>query len=177
MATAFPDSKLPSAIDGLELIGAGASFQDELFDMVASAAIFNHFEGSEIRQLIGYMHAYSAPAGTTIFREGEAGRYMGILIEGSIEVRKQNDDGRERTIATITPGKTFGEMSLIDGFPHSASGITLKPIKLTLLSKDNLQRFLEKHPAAGIKMLWEIARLLSQRLRQTSGQLVDFMND
>ncbi|HEY3327758.1 MAG TPA: cyclic nucleotide-binding domain-containing protein [Novimethylophilus sp.] len=166
----------PAAIDGLDLIGAGTSFRNELFDMVANSAIFNRFEGPEIRQLIGYMHAYSAPAGTTLFREGEPGKYMGILIEGSIEVRKQNDDGREHAIATITPGKTFGEMSLIDGLQHSASGVTLEPIVLTLLGKEPLRQFLEKHPASGVKMLWEIARLLSLRLRQTSGQLVDYLN-
>jgi len=166
----------PTAIDGLELLGAGTSFQDDLFDMVANAAIFNHFESTELKQLIGYMHAYSAQAGTKIFQEGSSGLYMGILIEGSIEIRKQNDDGDERAIACITPGKTFGEMSLIDGLQHSASGIAKTPIKLTLLSKENLRLFIERHPAAGAKMLWEVARLLSLRLRQTSGQLVDFMD-
>ena len=165
----------PAAVDGLELVGAGVSFQNELFDMVADSAIFNHFESTEIRQLIQHMHAYAAAAGRTIFREGEPGKYMGILVSGSIEVRKQNEEGRECAIAVITPGKTFGEMSLIDGLQHSASGVTLEPIKLLLLSKESLKLFLEKCPAPGVKMLWEIARLLSLRLRQTSGRLVDFM--
>lgn len=166
----------PAAVDGLELVGAGVAFQDELFDMVADAAIFNHFESSEIRSLIRHMQAYTAPAGKVVFREGEPGLYMGILVAGSIEVRKQNDDGRDCAIAVITPGKTFGEMSLIDGLQHSASGVTLEPIRLLLMSKDALRQFLEKSPGAGVKMLWEIARLLSLRLRQTSGRLVDFMD-
>ncbi len=164
------------AIDGLELIGAGVSYQAELFDMVANSAIFNHFDSADIRQLIQYMHAYSAPAGCTIFREGEPGLYMGILTEGSIEVRKQNEDGKELSIAVIMPGKTFGEMSLIDGLQHSASGITREPVVVLLMSRESLKLFLEKHPGPGVKMLWEIARLLSLRLRQTSGQLVDYLN-
>lgn len=175
MTTTQPPGQ-PIAVDGLELIGVGISFRNDLFDMVADTAIFNHFDGQEIRQAIQYMHAYSAQTGTVIFREGEPGRYMGILIEGSIDVRKQNDEGREVSIATITPGKTFGEMSLIDGLPHSATGVATAPIKLLLLSKDALYQLLEKHAALGAKMLLEIARILSQRLRRTSGKLVDFMD-
>lgn len=164
------------AVDGLELIGIGNAFQDDLFDMVANATIFNHFDGLDIKLMIQYMHAYSAESGTTIFREGEPGNYMGILIEGTIDIRKLNDEGRELSIATITPGKTFGEMSLIDGLLHSATGVALEPLKLLLLSKDALNQFLEKHATLGVKMLWEIARILSLRLRQTSGKLVDFMD-
>jgi len=122
------------------------------------------------------MHAYSAAAGTTIFREGDPGLYMGVLIDGVIEVRKKNDHDIVCTIATITRGKTFGEMSMIDGLPCSASGVAVKPVKLTLLSKDNLRLFIERHPATGAKVLWEIAKLLSLRLRQTSGQLVEFID-
>lgn len=173
--TQHQDIGQPAAIDGLELVGAGASFQDELFDMVANVAIFNHFESAEIRQLIRHMHAYAAPAGKTIFREGDPGAYMGVLVSGSIEVRKQSEDGRECAIAVITPGKTFGEMSLIDGQPYSASTRTVQPSTIVLITRDNFMQCVQRHPALGVKLLMEIARLLSMRLRQTSGQLADML--
>ena len=104
-------------ISGLHLIGEGSGFQDTLFDMLAGAQIFGRFEGHEIRQLAEFVHAYEVPSGTTIFPEGVQGNCMGLLVSGRIEVRKKDSEGVSQSIATITAGKTFGEMSLIDGLP------------------------------------------------------------
>ena len=160
-------------ISGLNLIGEGSAFQDTLFDMVAEAQVFSRFEGHEIRQLAEYMHAYAVEAGIDIFPEGMHGNCMGLLVSGRIEVIKNNSEGIAQRIAVISPGKTFGEMSLIDGLPYSATIRATEPCTLILLTRNNFTLCLQQHPAFGVKLLMELARLISLRLRQTSGQLVD----
>lgn len=67
----------------------------------------------------------------------------------------------------------IGEMSLIDGLPYSAPIRTIEACTLILLTRNNCTQCVQQHPALGVKLLLEIARLISLRLRQTSGQLVD----
>ena len=160
-------------ISGLNLIGEGSGFKDTLFNMLSDAQLLNRFEGHEIRQLAEYVHAYAVDAGAMIFPEGMQGNCMGLLVDGRIEVLKKNSAGEAQRIAVITAGKTFGEMSLIDGLPYSATIRALETCTVILLTRNNFTQCVQRHPALGVKLLMEIARLISLRLRQTSGQLVD----
>lgn len=164
-------------MQGLELIGAGTSFDDTLFDMVADAAMFADFRNDEIRQLIRFMHAYRADTGADIFCEGQSGGFLGLLIDGRVDVLKQDAEGVTKKIAAISPGKTFGEMSLLDGLPCSATARAQTACTVVLLTKENFRKLVEQHPATGVKLLWELGRLISLRLRQTSGQLVDVLGN
>jgi CRP-like cAMP-binding protein len=68
-------------------------------------------------------------------------------------------------------------MALIDGEPRSATCITAMPCKLVILTKENFLRILAEQPGLGVKIVMKIARLLSQRLRKTSGMLVDYLEN
>lgn len=164
-------------LEELELLGEGASFQDQLYDMVANVGMFAQLGGDEIRHMVKYMHAYKAKASSVIFREGASDGSMGLLVSGSIEVLKENSDGVARPIATILPGRTFGEMSVLDGLPYSASARAKTDVVIVLLTRSNFRSLVEQHAALGVKLLWELARLTSLRLRQTSGQLVDVLGE
>lgn len=162
-------------MEDLELLGEGSSFQDELFNMVAEASMFAQLDGAEIRQLVKYMHAYQAPAGTLIYREGSPGGNLGLLVSGTIEVLKEDSAGVPKAIATILPGRTFGEMSVLDGLPYSATTRAKSNAVVVILTRANFRTLVENHAALGVKLLWELGRLTSLRLRQTSGQLVDVL--
>jgi CRP-like cAMP-binding protein len=162
-------------ISGLQLIGEGTTFQDTLVDMLAGSQFFNRYAGQELRLMTQYMHAYAIDAGTTVFSEGDPGNCMGLLVSGRIEVVKDDAEGNSKPIATISAGKTFGEMSLIDGLPYSATTNSTEPSTVILLTKENFRRCVQEHPALGVKLLWDLARLLSMRLRHTSGQLVEYL--
>lgn len=164
-------------MDKLELIGTGTSYESELFDMVADTTMFSGFSGEDIRHLVKYIHAYRAEMDIDIFVEGEPGHCMGLLVAGAIDVLKKDSDGAMKKISSITPGKSFGEMSVLDGLAYSATLRTSKPSTLLLLTRANLHKLVETHAATGVKLIWELARLISLRLRQTSGQLVDALGE
>jgi len=66
-------------------------------------------------------------------------------------------------------------MSALDGQPYSATAIAAESSVLILLTRDKLHRITEEYPRLGVKLLWKLTRLLSQRLRQTTGKLVDLL--
>lgn len=161
--------------NGLILIGAGKDFKEVLCSMIETTQMFGDFEWRDIQDLSHYMEAYKAPMGATLFREGDQGSYMCLIIEGEVEVVKEDLHETRKVMATITAGKTLGEMALIDGQPRSASAITSVSTTLTILTKANFQHILRDKPALAAKILLKIASLLSQRLRFTSGLLVDYL--
>lgn len=163
--------------DSLKLLGAGKAFHEELCGMIETTQICRDFEWHDIEALAGYMQAYQAADGTTLFREGDKGSYLCLIVTGKIGVYKEDQDGRMKIVAIVGPGKTLGEMAIIDGEPRSATAIAAEPATLTILTEGNFRRLVGEKPALATKILLRVARLLSQRLRQTSGRLVDYLED
>jgi CRP-like cAMP-binding protein len=143
--------------------------------MISYSPLFENFNLAEIRLLSHFMQVYRAEPGVEIVREGEAGDFMMLLIEGRIEVFKQDRWNAPRLIALIEPGQTLGEMSMIDGEPRFATCIAVEPTTFAVLSRDAMVRIILEEPALGAKLLIKLVTLLSQRLRQTSSTLLHYM--
>ena len=166
-----------SLLDNLELLGYGNSFNAEMCEMLESCAMFNQMERYDIETIAKHMLAYEAEANTTLLKEGHFDPFMCILIKGKLAVNKESGayDTEPTHLATIPPGRTIGEMSLIDGQPHSATVVTMTKSALLVLTRDHLNALSKVHPKAANRLLLKIAQLLSHRLRQTSGKLIDYL--
>ncbi len=161
---------LPS---GMEQIGFGPSFKPTLCEMLESIPMFHDFSHSDITTLADYLQAYEAAPGIELFREGRHDSYMCLLVSGRLEVVKEVAERRHRHLAMIRPGKSIGEMAFFDGQPHSATVMVAEPSQLLMLTRMQMERLQENHPRLAIALILYITRLLSARLRQTSGHLVD----
>ena len=168
-------SDADNTLSALTLIGDGESFKEELCRMLESAQMFTEFTRPEILQLASFARAYSVDKGVTIFKEGQKGSFMCIIIEGRVDIFKQSDTRENKRITTVRPGKSMGEMSILDELPHSATTIATEDTKLVMITKHNFDKLTEKHPELGLKVLRKIAKLLSLRLRQTTGILLDYL--
>jgi CRP/FNR family transcriptional regulator, cyclic AMP receptor protein len=129
--------------------------------------------GKEVETFSKYLHVCTAEKDAVIVREGSREAYLCLLVAGKVSVVKAGDAGAPRQLGSIGPGQTFGEMSLIDGEPRSASVIAEDKSTLVVLTGEGFASLSLEVPRLGIKILLKISKLLSQRLRQTSGALVD----
>ena len=132
---------------------------------------------AEARLLAHFMDVYQAPLGTEIIREGDGGDFMLMLIEGKVEVHKRDRWNVPQLIAVVDPGKTLGEMSMIDGEPRFATCIAAEPTVLAVLDRENLARIIVEQPMLGAKILMELVLMLSQRLRTTSARLLHLIDE
>jgi CRP/FNR family cyclic AMP-dependent transcriptional regulator len=160
----------------LESLGDATQFVDRIHGLITFSPLFENFNLAEIRALSQFMQAYRTEPGVEIIREGEAGDFMVFLIEGRIEVFKQDRWNAPRLIAVIAPGQSFGEMSMIDGEPRFASCIAAEPCWIAVLSRDSLARIILEQTTLGAKILMELVLMLSQRLRKTSSRLLAYMD-
>lgn len=164
-------------LEGMDLLGDGAEFRDELCGMIENAPMFSSLSHHEVEMLSAYMRAYRAKEGATIFEEGSKGLFMCVLVEGRVGIFKDSPEEGKKKVATVRPGKSMGEMSMLDGLPHSASSIASEDCILLMLTKLNFEQLADDHPVLSNKLLTQIARLMSLRLRQTTGILLDYLDN
>jgi CRP/FNR family cyclic AMP-dependent transcriptional regulator len=164
-----------AAVNALSLIGDGESFKEELCQMLESVRIFSDFSRGEIQTLAGYAGAYAVEKGATIFKEGHKGSLMCIVIDGCVDIFKESETRDNKRITTIRQGKTMGEMSILDELPYSATAIATENTKVVVITKLNFDNLTETFPALGLRVMRNIAKLLSLRLRQTTGILLDYL--
>jgi len=162
-------------IPNVEFLGDAVPFVGRIREIIEAIQLFEDFEADELEGLARYMRCYRAPLGTEIIREGDDGDFMLLLLDGSVEIVKKDVRGSAQIMGTAGPGKTLGEMSLIDGEPRFASCIALDTVEVAVLDRESLSRIITEEPHIGIKLMMELLMLLNQRLRSVSAQLLDCM--
>ena len=168
---------LPDRFRKFEDLGDATAFVDRILEIVEHIAVFEDFDRDEIAALARYMRCYKAPAGVEVIVEGELGDFMVLLIDGTMEIVKIDFRGLPARIAEASPGKTLGEMSVIDGEPRFASCVTLTDAVFAVLDRGHLSRVIADEPNLGVKLLMQLLVLLNQRLRSVSVQLMKCLED
>ncbi len=149
----------------------------EIAELIEGTPWSDKFSWQDIPMLAKYCVAYNEPAGTTLVREGDTERFMCLVTEGRVRIRKDEGFGGSQVIAQLGQGQAFGEMALFDAEPRSATVEAETDTTLVRLSTDDFDRLIREVPELGIKLITKIASLMSQRLRQTSGRLVEALAD
>jgi len=102
--------------------------------------------------------------GEVLFKEGEPGDVMFIIIQGEVEIRKRTSAKTARTLITFQEGDIFGEMALIEKKPRSATAIALTPCRTLVMNEALLDNMIENNPDFAKKMI----RILSERIRKAN---------
>jgi CRP-like cAMP-binding protein len=160
----------------LESLGDAVQYAGRIHSLITFSPLFENFNLAEVSLLSQFMQVYRAEPGVEIIREGETGDFMVFLIEGGIEVFKQDRWNAPRLMALVAPGQSFGEMSMIDGEPRFASCVSADQCLMAVLTRDSVARIILEQPTLGAKILMELVLMLSQRLRQTSSKLLNYMD-
>ncbi len=109
-------------------------------------------------------------AGTTLWREGDPGEYVVLLLEGRLEVSHQTPDGEEIILRHLYPGSVVGEMAAVDGEPRSATVRAPGDSRVRLIPADGFRQFLKERPDILEQLFWlqlERVRSLTWRVSRT----------
>ncbi|HMP90246.1 MAG TPA: cyclic nucleotide-binding domain-containing protein [Kiritimatiellia bacterium] len=108
-------------------------------------------------------------ANTTIFWAGDSGSDFFILQSGRVQLAIQDESGVENPLAVLGPGDYFGELSLLDGGPRTATCRAITDVSVWVLTRPVLYKFLETNPLAGIHMLETLGKRQRENLEQLRG--------
>lgn len=157
-------------------LAAGAAHRQRLCDMLVTSNLFGDLSRENLETLAKYVRAFTAAKDTPIFLEGRYAGFMCIIVKGKVKIYRDSGGGRTVLLAEADAGSSLGEMSIIDGLPHSATAVAVEEVALITMTRADFTRLVDDNPRLATKILWRFTRLMSQRLRNTSGMLVDSLD-
>jgi diguanylate cyclase (GGDEF)-like protein len=146
-----------------------------LNELLSRIEIFQDLREKELSILKNRMERKEFPKGTIIFQEGDEGKEMYIVLSGSIGISVRLPDSTELPLAQIQAGNFFGEMSIIEQAPRSATCRTLEDSVLLTLGASSFYELLEQHPRVALKIMKRMVGILTRRLTTTGSLLSDMV--
>lgn len=126
--------------------------------------LFSDMTDQELRLLAESGSRRKYPGKTMVFQEGESGEVLLVILSGKVKVLLLGKNGEEFILTMLGPGNFFGEMSILEAAPRSATVMTVEPCEFLLLWQKDLEGLIKKHPIILVKVL----KHLSQRLRKST---------
>jgi len=149
----------------------------DTMQVLAKVPIFADLDEKEIVEIEKIVHRRKYKKGEPIFRMGDPGLGMYIIVEGSVEIVEELDNEERKHLADLGNGSFFGDLALLDESPRSASAIAKVDCDIIGFFRPDLVDLLYRKPQQGIKILWALARIIGERLRRTNEQLTNLQRE
>lgn len=148
-----------------------------ILDQLASIDLFAGLGEHQLQAISRIGEVQNAAKGDIVIREEEAqGRGLYVLLSGEAKVVLSGPDGREAVLAFLAEGEFFGEMSLLDGDPRSATVRAATDARLLFLKRDAFFELLRGSPEIAIAMLAELSTRLRNANRKISALALSPVN-
>ena len=137
--------------------------------VLAEVDLFGSLPADAVERIAAAAQARTLRRGDVLFREGEEGNELFIVVSGRIAIANKSFDGRESVVALMEAGDIFGEMSLFDGQGRSAEARALEASKVNVVPFEPLRALFHDQP----DLLWTVVSLLARRIRNMDVALAD----
>ena len=135
--------------------------KDAYLDHLASVSLFSSCSRKELQTIARASDEMSIPAGKTLVEQGDIGRECFVILEGTATVTRN-----DRRVASLGPGAYFGELSLLDKGPRTATVTAETPLTVLVLGPREFSAVLEQVPGMAHKLL----AALASRVRELDTQ-------
>ena len=140
-------------------------------DVLRQAPLFSALDDEAATALSSTMRETDLRRGDVLVHEGDSGDQLYIVLEGKVKLGRSSSDGRENLLAIMGPGQMFGELSLFDPGPRSATVTAVTDTTFASLSHEDLLRWLEGRPVVARGLLTQLAG----RLRKANDVVADLV--
>ncbi|MGI8953226.1 MAG: Crp/Fnr family transcriptional regulator [Nocardioidaceae bacterium] len=140
-------------------------------DVLRQAPLFSGLDDEAAESLGSSMSSSQLRRGDVLFHEGDSGDRLYVVTDGKVKLGRTSADGRENLLAILGPGQMFGELSLFDPGPRSATATAVTDCDLQSLSHDDLNTWLTNHSNVARALLHQLAA----RLRRTNDVVADLV--
>jgi CRP/FNR family transcriptional regulator, cyclic AMP receptor protein len=140
-------------------------------EVIRRAPLFTALDNAAAATLRESMTQVKVSKGQTLFKEGDAGDRLFVVVEGKLKLGTSSGDGRENLLSILGPGDMFGELSLFDPGPRTATATAVTDSRVLALANDQVIGWVTAHPQVSLQLLKRLAR----RLRRTNEVLADLV--
>jgi CRP-like cAMP-binding protein len=141
-------------------------------EILRSVPLFQELSPAELELIVALGRVVAYPKDMTLFKEGDRGEALYVVIEGAVRIVKSIPQSWDGTMAFLERGGCFGEMALVDDFPRSATVVAHEDCTVLFIGREAVIDLFQEQPVVGRKILWAFCRSLSLRLREASDRIV-----
>ena len=140
-------------------------------DVLRAVPLFAELDDAAYAALSGRLTRGALARGEDLFREGDPGDALHVIVDGKVKICRTAADGRENVIAILGRGDLLGELSLFDAQPRGATATAVVDSDLVTLAKGDFHAWLGECP----EVSYDLLRALAVRLRQTNEAMADLV--
>lgn len=135
--------------------------------VLKSVPLFYDLEEKDLQRIAELMTVKTYGKDEMIIFEDDLGRNMFVIKDGRVKISGISNEGEEAIFSIFHEGDFFGELSIIDGLPRSATATAIDEVELWVLNRGDFLALLESYPQVAITLLKELA----ERLRRSDSQI------
>jgi CRP-like cAMP-binding protein len=144
-------------------------------ELLRNVSIFRDLDSGELTRVAEVCREQEFVSGEYIFREGESGNRLYLIVEGEVRISREVPGSGEEALAVLKPGSLFGEMAVFDRSERSTDAISHGGTKVITIVRSDFELLLDFNRDVAYKVLWSVVRLQSGRLRSTNDSLKSFL--
>jgi len=137
-----------------------------------SVGIVANLDPEDFKALATYGTFETATPGTVVIEQGQSHGKLFLITNGVLHARR-NDQGNEVLLGQVLEGEWMGEVDLFDPFEAMCSVVAVEECQYWVMTRDNLEEFINNHPSAGILLLIGLSTTLSRRIREVTRKLAE----
>jgi len=138
-----------------------------MIELLKQVPLLSTLQDEELDAIHRLSHTKKCPKDTIILLEKEEGDTLFIILGGKVKVSNFSENGKEVIFSILSAGDFFGEMSLLDGKPRSATVTSIEDAELRMIRRSDFHKAMEKHPQIAFKLL----EVLANRLRRADQRI------
>ena len=161
------------AIRRMPLMGVASTQGVSSVDRLREIGLFGGLGDDVLQELSASLAELSFDPGATVLAEGETGRELYVLLDGEAEVIRRASADHATRIAVLGPGDWFGEMSILDLMPRSATVRVISAARVLRLTAHDLDLLYRRDLKSYALVVLNLAREISRRLRIADGLLAE----
>ena len=137
---------------------------------------FADLTDEELNVLAPIVRKKEYKTGDTIFRESEEGHSLHVIRKGEVKVCKTAPDGELFTLTLLKDGDIFGEMSFLDGRPHSSTIVALSDVEVFIIDRRDFEGVVDANPRITFKILRNIVLNVHSVVRGMNARYIEMIN-
>ncbi len=146
-----------------------------VIELLRAQAIFAGLEPHQLSLVSELCREQRFVSAETIFREGEIGDRLFLIVDGDVRISRQIPGSGEEALAVLKSGSLFGEMAVLDPAPRSTNAVANTAVTCLTIYRSDFELLLQRDHDIGFTVLRAVVKMLSARLRATNNSLQSFL--
>ncbi len=142
-------------------------------DILKEQILLEDLDDSELKKIKGVIQEVTVKKGEHVFKEKEDTRGIFLIHSGKVEISKMTSDGWKQTLAVLTKGSFFGELSIIERRRHEANAVALEDTVVLLIRKEDFEKMENEDLLLASRIMKRLILVLSKNLRQMNEKFLN----